>query len=164
MTEKFGNGILTVTIDGLDKISDLANAAGLSDGSAQKFFTQEVARATDEYVPMQTGVLAGTAMRFIEPNAIHYIAPYAGYLYEGKMMVDPVYMIGGFHNKKTGRWWSRKGVQKIVDPRGRKLKYDKTAHPKAGDHWAERAWTDHGKEITSELVEFIENRLEEKMK
>ena len=160
MPEKFGNGILTVTIDGLDKISDLANAAGLSDGSAQKFFTKEVARVTDEYVPMQTGVLAGTAMRFIEPNAIHYIAPYAGYLYEGKLMVDPKYLVGGFHNAKTGRWWSRKDVQKILDPRGRTLKYDKTAHPKAGDHWIERAWKEHGDEIIEELKNFIEKKLE----
>lgn len=134
-------------------------ASGLKDGSAQRFFTNEVARATDEYVPMQTGVLAGTAMRFIEPTAIHYIAPYAVYLYEGELMVDPKYKIGAFHNEKTGRFWSRKGVQKILDPKGRRLKYDTTAHPKAGDHWADRAWKDKGDEIAGEVADFLADNI-----
>jgi len=161
VSEKFGNGTLTIEINGLEKISGayLMAASGLKDGSAQRFFTTEVARATDEYVPMQTGVLAGTAMRFIEPDAIHYVAPYAVYLYEGALMVDPKYKIGAFHDEKTGRFWSRKGVQKILDPEGRRLTYDKTAHPKAGDHWADRAWKEKGDVITQEVANFLEENI-----
>ncbi|WP_269478285.1 minor capsid protein [Hominibacterium faecale] len=45
------------------------------DGEAQLFFTHEVARHCDPYVPMDTGMLKNTKQ--IDPNKITYPQPYA---------------------------------------------------------------------------------------
>lgn len=142
----------------------LLEAAGMNvGGRAQKFFTSEVARIADPYVPMDSGTLAGTALTYMEADAIHYIAPYAGYLYEGKLMVDPKYGVGAFHDKQTGRFWSRKGVQKIPDPHGRSLNFDKTTHPKATAHWVDVAWSNHGDEVIGEIEQFIAKNMEDNL-
>ena len=157
---------ITVELYGFERFNfkHLLEAAGMNAGGrAQKFFTSEVARIADPYVPMNTGTLAGTALRFMEADAIHYVAPYAAYLYEGKLMVDPKYEVGAFHNKETGRFWSRRGVQKVIDPKGRDLKYDTTAHPKATSHWVDVAWMNHGDEVIEELEKFIFKKMEDNL-
>lgn len=53
--------------------------------------------------------------------------PYGRFLYEGKVMVDPV----------TGSPWARAGAKKVVTDRD--LVFDKTAHPRATDHWFDAA-------------------------
>lgn len=49
--------------------------------------------------------------------------PQAWFLYNGKVMVD----------EKTGSPWARKGAKKVVT--NRRIQYNRTAHPKAQDHW-----------------------------
>jgi len=53
--------------------------------------------------------------------------PYGRFLYEEKVMVDPV----------TGSPWARAGAKKVVTDRD--LVFDKTAHPRATDHWFDAA-------------------------
>ena len=59
--------------------------------------------------------------------------PYGRFLYEGKVMVDPV----------TGSPWARAGAKKVVTDRD--LVFDKTAHPRATDHWFDAAKTENVK-------------------
>lgn len=49
--------------------------------------------------------------------------PFGRFLYEGKVMVDPL----------TGSPWARKGAKKVVTDRP--LKYSKGSHPQAQAHW-----------------------------
>lgn len=44
-------------------------------GKGQRFFTHEVRRLSDPYVPMQTGTLKDTAVE--QPKSIEYVQPYA---------------------------------------------------------------------------------------
>ena len=46
----------------------------------------------------------------------------ANYLYEGKLMVDPITLKGAFFSPNYG-FWSRPNTQKIIDPKDRDLKY-----------------------------------------
>jgi len=152
--------LMTVDISGIRAAtSNLTRTLGLEpDGPAQKFFTQEMMRQTDKYVPMDTGMLAGSAQRFMEPDAVVYYAPYAQYLYYGKLMVDPETLKGAFHDEENNMFWSRPGVPKILDPDGRSLQYDTSKHPLAGPMWAERSWADNGEKITAEVEKFIMRR------
>ena len=56
------------------------------------------------------------------------------FLYEGKLMVDP----------ETRAAWARPGAKKVVTDTP--LKFDRTAHPSATDHWFDAAKAAHGKE------------------
>lgn len=51
------------------------------DGEAQKFFTSEVARISDDYVPMDAGPLKNT--KKIGPHTITYVQPYSKYQWYG---------------------------------------------------------------------------------
>lgn len=60
-------------IDPVDRI--LLKRSLVRNGAAQKFFTHEVRRLSDPYVPMLNGPLKNTAVE--RTNKIIYIQPYA---------------------------------------------------------------------------------------
>lgn len=60
-------------MDPTDKI--LLKRSMNKNGAAQKFFTHEVRRHCDPYVPMQTGILKNTAVE--HTDYIEYVQPYA---------------------------------------------------------------------------------------
>lgn len=72
-------------------------------GNGQKFFTHEVRRNADPYVPMDTGALKNTATE--TANSITYIQPYARrQWYENKGK--------GLRGKQwIPRMWADKGTQ-----------------------------------------------------
>lgn len=73
---------------------------------------------------LQSAALAGTG------RVVAAAPPQGRFLYEGKVMVDPV----------TGSPWARKGAKKIVTDRP--LTY---SNPKATPHWFDTAKESHGK-------------------
>lgn len=73
--------------------------------------------------------------------------PYARYQYYGKLMVDPITLKGSFYDPKTGRHWSRPGVSKVMDPKGRDLRHNTTRSAMAGPFWFQRMVKDHGQDI-----------------
>lgn len=73
---------------------------------------------------MQSAVLQGSG------KVIAAAPPTGRFLYEGKVMVDPV----------TGSPWARKGAKKVVTERP--LTY---SNPKATPHWFDTAKDAHGK-------------------
>lgn len=132
------------------EVEQLLAEHGLNDGGeVQKFIDDEVIRKSLEYMPERDSVLKESArlQTVIGSGKIVQDQWYARYQYYGVLFVDPITLKGSFYNPKTGRHWSRKGVSKIPDPKGRKLTYSKKFSPLAGSHWFARAMKDHGEEI-----------------
>lgn len=121
--------------DGLDAISfELEKEIS---GTEEKLI-QRVKNDTTQFVPYKTGNL--TENTTIQGNKIVYPAPYARFLYYGKLMVDPL----------TGSAWARKGVKKILTQKN--LVFERSVHPQAQSHWFEASaalnlsdWVDFAK-------------------
>ena len=77
-----------------------ANLGLNPNGKVQKYFTNLCYRYMDKYVPYDEGNLRKNVD--IYPNKIVYDSPYAHFIYEGILYVDPV----------TGSSWARKGTKK----------------------------------------------------
>lgn len=95
---------------GMDKILSRRN---LEDrGRAQEFFTNEVARLSNPYVPFKAGALKDTQVT-ISNGKIEYKAPYASRQYysnsgNGKQGTNK----GGIRGKRwTERMWADKGSE-----------------------------------------------------
>lgn len=108
---------------------------------AQYALDSAVMHSMEPFMPMQTGtfinVTRGMSAAIAGSGKVVAAAPpYGQFLYEGKTMVD----------EKTGSAYARYGAKKVlVSQFGGKtnarenLQYSKSAHPKATDHWFEKA-------------------------
>lgn len=90
---------------------------------AEHLLAQQVAKDTSPFVPMVTGSLDQRTR--VEGDKVIYPGPYARYLYNGKVMVDP----------NTGSTFAPKGGTKVVTDRN--LVFNQTVHSQAQDHWFE---------------------------
>ena len=104
---------------------------------AEETLTQQVARDTEDFVPMLTGSLKNRTI--VDGNLIVYPGPYARYLYYGKKMVDaatgkgPMKIIG---DDGVPVWRFRKGATlKVKYGAGNELKFTKTHHKNAQAFW-----------------------------
>lgn len=132
---------IQVTFKGAEKI---LTDKGLNDGGkVQRFFTSEVMRVSNPYVPFRAGALQASARIADDSAGIIYDTPYARYHWYGKLMVDPITKKGAFYNPKTGRFWSRPNTPKELTEKD--LKYN--GAPLRGPRWVERAWIDHGAKV-----------------
>lgn len=96
----------------------------------------QAAKDTSPYVPMLTGSLDVRTQ--VDGGNIIYPGPYARYLYNGKVMVDSVTGKGPMHFiDKMGNEQIRFRKGATLKPTDRDLKYTKSAHPHAQDHWFE---------------------------
>ena len=86
-------------------------------------------------VPTRSGRLRASAQ--VDGRKVHWTTPYAGELYYGILMVDPISNVGGFpyRNYGAGVFRSRRGVKKV--PSGRQLVYTT----------GEKNWIAKGKEM-----------------
>lgn len=114
-------------------------------GKVQKRFTNEVKRISNPYVPFDRGILSGLVKNGEFDESIIYYAPYARYLWHGKLMVSPT----------TGSSWAQYGEQKVLKNPPRALNYQ--GAPIRGAKWVERAWIDHGDEVIAGLQKFVDN-------
>lgn len=94
-----------------------------SGSEAEHILAIQAAKDTEQFVPMLTGSLKN--MTRVVGGTIIYPGPYARYLYNGKLMVDPA----------TGSSWARRGARKKITDKN--LSYTKSFHPMAQDHWFE---------------------------
>ena len=106
-------------------------------GKAQYALDSMVMTSMQPYMPHRTGtfinVTKAMSAAIAGSGTVVAAAPPMGrFLYEGKVMVDPV----------TNSPWARPGAKKIVTDRD--LDYFKGAHPKATDHWFDTAKKNHG--------------------
>lgn len=104
---------------------------------AQYTLDSMVMTSMEPYMPKRTGVFVNVTKAMSAAIAgsgtvIAAAPPFGRFLYEGKVMVDPV----------TNSPWARPGAKKIVTDKD--LEYDKREHPKATDHWFDEAKKNHG--------------------
>lgn len=107
----------------------------------------QVQKDTAPFVPA-SGAPAGLDTRTrVEGNAIIYPGPYARFLYNGKLMVDP----------NTGSSYAPKGGVKVTTDKD--LVFNQTVHPQAQSHWFEASKAQNlekwervaGKEVKNDL-------------
>lgn len=105
---------------------------------AQNWLDGQVFTDMEKYMPFRDGNMRNVSAimsRSMQGSGrvIAGTPPYGRFLYEGKVMVDPV----------TGSPRARAGAKKVVTDRD--LVFDKTAHPRATDHWFDVAKTENVK-------------------
>lgn len=118
---------------------------GLEEGGrVQQVIDSEVLRICDPYIPMDLSGSGGNLIRsgientVIGSGEVVWKTPYAHYLYEGIVYVDPETNCAGFMTKDG--WRSRKNATKI--PTDRQLQYQ--GAPMRGSHWVDRAMQEGG--------------------
>ena len=107
-------------------------------GKAQYVLDSMVMASMEPYMPHRTGTFRNVTKAMSAAIAgsgtvIAAAPPMGRFLYEGKVMVDPL----------TGSPWARPGAKKIVIDKD--LKYDASHNPKVTDHWFDTAKENHGK-------------------
>lgn len=154
-TEKMKKLNLNKTGNGY-KLSIDYTPIGIRLDHAQDALDSQVWNDVQKYMPLDTGALKSRTNAInIQSRGKVYLYPpdseYGRYLYEGKVMVDPVYGKGAFFSPEYG-FWSRPGVKKVVTDRD--LTY---SQPDATAHWGEKAYRDHEKEWLEVVKRAIEN-------
>lgn len=141
--------MFTVILD-TKALSDVVNSFDAG-GATQRFFTSELMRLSDNYVPMDSDVLKSSAKMNYDGTAIIYDSPYARYHWYGRLMVDPITGKGAFFKEGYG-FWSRPNTAKVLTER--ELEYQ--GAPLRGSHWAERCFVDNQDYFINSTVEFAE--------
>lgn len=83
----------------------------------------QIEKDTEPFVPARTKSLANRTQ--VVDSSVIYPGPYARFLYNGKLMIDP----------ETGSAWARKGATKVVT--GTDLNISTAVHSQAQAHWFE---------------------------
>lgn len=109
---------VTLKWNGLEKIIQRGGAAA---EQAAHTVAIQARKDTSPFVPALTGSL--DARTQVEKSKIIYPGPYARYLYEGKLMVDP----------NTGSAYATKGTTKVLT--GKDLVFNRSMHGDAQAHW-----------------------------
>lgn len=136
----------------MDDVGQILRNHGLQDGGpVQKFFTSELMRLSDPYVPFRSGPLKNSVHPSQEWDSIIYNTPYARYHWFGKLMVDPITKKGAFYDPRSGRYWSRPNTPKVLTDRD--LQY--TGGPLRGPKWVERCWIDNKDSIINSVEAYI---------
>lgn len=129
----------------MDQVSMILSKRGLEPGGrVQKKFTIDVRKYCEPYVPMDKKVLINNVTYDKNYESFTYQSPYAHFLYEGRLMVDP----------KTGSSYARKGTQKIYKTPTQELEYK--GGPMRGKHWDKRMWADNGEKIINSIQKYVD--------
>lgn len=124
-------------------------------GDVQMQVTRIINNRITKYMPFRTGALATKLKRIKSPTEIEVAAPYALYMYYGKVMV----------NSKTGKgpafipgvgYRYRKGT--VLKATERDLNYDLTKHPKAGPFWDRRMMASEAAQIAHDIQVYVNRR------
>lgn len=121
-------------------------------GRVQLFATNEAMRLMNAYVPTMNNVLRSSAVIVDGGTATEYRTPYAHYQYKGQLYVDPITLKGSFFSPTYGHW-SRPNVDKILDPKGRTLKY---TNPHATSEWDKTMMRERGEAYIKSIQAFID--------
>lgn len=114
-----------------DFTEELAKKLSAGAFRVEHAIADEVAKDTAKFVPFRNGRLSNGVQ--IHGGTIVYPGPYAHYLYEGVVYVDPVTHAAGFLTKDG--WKSRKGVRKVKTDRP--LDISTSEQEDAQSHWFE---------------------------
>lgn len=115
---------LQFTVHSVKNLDTIADKLRRACDEAQHTVAIQIRKDTEPFVPKLTGSLRNTTK--VTGNTITYPGPYAHYLYEGFVWVDP--------NTKSS--FAKKGVTKVKTGKKLKLKHD-NPDPQAEPHWFE---------------------------
>lgn len=128
-------------------------------GPVQRTVDGAAMRYMEPYMPRrQAGELAHMMVTatVMGSGEIDTPGPYAHYLHEGIVYVDPKYNCAGWISNTPGasfgQWFSRKGSVKV--PTNRELKYN--GAPMRGKKWFDRMKADHKGDILKEAQEVVD--------
>lgn len=107
----------------LPNVNNLLFQIGLNErGKVQQYIDNFVFTHSEPYLPGPHLYRDSLASNKFGQGQVIWNTPDANYLYEGKLMVDPITLKGAFYSPNYG-YWSRPDTQKIMDPKGRNLTY-----------------------------------------
>lgn len=137
----------------LELPKDLVKSVGLDEGGkVQKYIDSFVLYHSEPYVPGKHIHDSGVVATKIGSGKVIWDTPDANYLYEGKLMVDPITLKGAFFAPDYG-FWSRPNTQKIMDPTGRDLVYH--GGGLRGSHWFDRMIENEIDDLLDGIVKLI---------
>ena len=125
-------------------------------GDAQKFHTANVLRRIKRYMPFVSGMTYKVTVAQTDISKPYIItdAPFAKYLFYGKVMIDPKLGVAGFMTPEG--WRSRKNCVKVLT--GRNLQYTRTKNPNAGPRWDRALVAAEGKAMVADLQRYLKRR------
>jgi len=135
----FGPTKITMSAPGAEINFDLSRLANNLD-LAHEWLNMQIAADMANFIPFDSGALRSSLNYPEGPEGtiIEYNSPYAHYMYEGEVYINPEHNASGFIGA-DGRWHGWAGPK---EPSGRLMNYQQ---PGTGDHWFDRAWEAYGK-------------------
>lgn len=124
-------------------------------GDVQMQVTRIINNRITKYMPFRTGVLATKLKRIKSPTEIEVAAPYALYMYYGKVMVNSETGKGPAFIPGVGYRYRKGTVLKATE---RDLNYDLTKHSKAGPFWDRRMMASEAAQIAHDIQMYVNRR------
>ncbi len=124
-------------------------------GDVQMQVTRIINNRITKYMPFRTGVLSTKSKRIKSPTEIEVAAPYALYMYYGKVMVNSKTGKGPAFIPGVGYRYRKGTVLKVTE---RDLNYDLTKHPKAGPFWDRRMMASEAAQIAHDIQVYVNRR------
>ena len=121
-------------------------------GDVQMQVTRIINNRITKYMPFRTGVLSTKLKRIKSPTEIEVAAPYALYMYYGKVMVNSETGKGPAFIPGVGYRYRKGTVLKATE---RYLNYDLTKHPKAGPFWDRRMMASEAAQIAHDIQVYV---------
>lgn len=118
-------------------------------GLLQRWIDAAILESIEPYLPRDTGQLVASGLLHtrIGSGILVWKTPYARYLYEGYLMVDPKTGKGAFHDPVSVRFWSRPGITKELT----KTPLSFHGGGKRGSKWPEKWMSDNLNEFETNL-------------
>lgn len=125
---------------------DVIERFGLSEnGRTQQVIDTSFIHYMRLKMPKDSGILIANTKN-PKGGLVTVETPYAHYMNEGILYVDPITEKGAFHDPISGMFWSRPNTKKI--PSERKLNYN--GSPDRGAHFVERTASENFDDIIRE--------------
>lgn len=138
----------------LPKEKELTEAFGLNpSGKVQKVVDTTFIHYMKLKMPQDSGMMIANT-RNSEPGLVTVETPYAHYMNEGILYVDPKYQKGAFHDPISGMFWSRPGIKKV--PSDKQLNY--RGGSQRGAHFVERTIEENTEDIIKAGQKEIDKR------
>lgn len=133
--------------------NDIIKSIGLNEnGKVQKYIDSFVLNHCKPYIPGKHIHDAGVIATKIGSGRVIWDSPDANYLYEGKLMVDPITLKGAFYSPDYG-YWSRPNTPKIIDPAKRTLNYHSGGLK--GAKWFDRMIDNEMNDLLNGIIKII---------
>lgn len=124
-------------------------------GDVQMQVTRVINNRITKFMPFRTGALSTKSKRIKSPTEIEVAAPYALYMYYGKVMVNSKTGKGPAFIPEVGYRYRKGTVLKATE---RDLNYDLTKNPKAGPFWDRRMMASEAAQIAHDIQVYVNRR------